>query len=83
MPRRVLGRTGASVSVVGFPALLCRNHEQSEVDAGIRRAMERGVNYFDVPPAYGKDGESEKEMGIGLRESTAAVIFALLQNEVR
>ena len=67
MPRRVLGRTGATVSVVGFPGLLCRNHEQGEVNAGIRRAMERGLNYFDVAPAYGRDGEAEVEMGIGLQ----------------
>jgi predicted aldo/keto reductase-like oxidoreductase len=63
----VLGRTGADVSVVTFPGLALKHHAQAESTAGLRRAIERGVNYFDVAPAYGQDGECEIKMGEGLK----------------
>ncbi len=65
LPRRVLGRTGQKLSVVGFPGLALIHHGQAECTAGIRAAMERGVNYYDVAPAYG-NGQCETKMGIGL-----------------
>jgi len=67
VPRRLLGRTGREVSVVGFPGLALMHHEQDECTAGLHRAFERGINYFDVAPAYGKDGACEIRMGIGLQ----------------
>jgi len=66
VPRRVLGRTGREVSVVGFPGLALIHHDQEESTAGLHRAFERGINYFDVAPAYG-NGECEIKMGIGLQ----------------
>ncbi len=67
VPRRVLGRTGREVSVVGFPGLALTHHEQKEATAGLHKAFERGINYFDVAPAYGKDGKCEIQMGVGLQ----------------
>lgn len=66
VPRRVLGRTGFAVSVAGFPGLVLRSHDQAETTAAVRRALERGVNYFDVAPAYGRDGECEVKLGVAL-----------------
>ncbi len=66
IPRRVMGRTGFAVSVVGFPGLALRNHDQAESTAKVREAFEKGVNYFDVAPAYGKDGECEIKLGAAL-----------------
>jgi len=63
MPRRLLGRTGARVSVVGFPGLALMHLDQAGSNASIRHAISRGINYFDVAPAYGKDGECEIKMG--------------------
>jgi aryl-alcohol dehydrogenase-like predicted oxidoreductase len=65
LPRRVLGRTGQKLSVVGFPGLALIHYEQEKCTAGLRSALERGVNYFDVAPAYG-NGQCETKMGIGL-----------------
>jgi len=65
VPRRVLGRTGQKLSVVGFPGLALVHYEQPECTAGLRSALERGINYFDVAPAYGR-GQCETKMGIGL-----------------
>ena len=67
MPRRLLGRTGQEVSVVGFPGLALTHHEQDECSAGLHKAFEQGINYFDVAPAYGKNGACEIRMGIGLQ----------------
>ena len=66
LPRRVLGRTGEKISVVGFPGLALSNYDQERCNAGLLDAFERGVNYYDVAPAYGRDGDCEKKMGIGL-----------------
>jgi predicted aldo/keto reductase-like oxidoreductase len=65
MPRRVLGRTGERASIVGFPGLALVHYDQDRCTAGIHHALGRGVNYFDVAPAYGK-GYAEIKMGIGL-----------------
>lgn len=65
LPRRALGQTGAMLSVVGFPGLALIHYDQTESTAGLHAAVDRGANYFDVAPAYGK-GECETKMGIGL-----------------
>ena len=67
LPRRVLGRTGEKVSVVGFPGLALTHYDQDRCNAGLLDAFKRGINYYDVAPAYGKDGICEVKMGIGLK----------------
>ena len=66
LPRRVLGRTGEKISVVGFPGLALRHYDQGRCNKGLLNAFKRGINYYDVAPAYGRDGECEIKMGIGL-----------------
>jgi len=66
LPRRPLGRAGVNLSVVGFPGLALVHHDQERCTAGVRNAWERGVNYFDVAPAYG-NGEGERKLGIALQ----------------
>jgi len=66
LPRRTLGRTGKKVSIVGFPGLALSHYDQDRCNAGLLDAFDRGVNYYDVAPAYGRDGDCEKKMGIGL-----------------
>lgn len=66
LPRRTLGRTGQKLSVVGFPGLALIHYDQPQCTAGLRSALDRGVNYFDVAPAYG-NGQCETKMGIGLQ----------------
>jgi aryl-alcohol dehydrogenase-like predicted oxidoreductase len=63
VPRRVLGRTGKKLSVVGFPGLALNQCEQKQATEGVHKAFDRGINYFDVAPAY---GASETKMGIAL-----------------
>ena len=65
LPRRTLGRTGMKVSVVGFPGLALTKLDQEKATAALHRAFDRGVNFFDVAPAYG-NGDAEIKMGMGL-----------------
>jgi len=66
LPRREVGRTGIKASIVGFPGLALIHQDQDPCTAAIHSAFKRGVNYFDVAPAYGK-GDAEIKMGIGLQ----------------
>jgi predicted aldo/keto reductase-like oxidoreductase len=66
LPRRKLGRTGQELSVVGFPGLALIHYEQPRCNAAVCDAFDRGVNYFDVAPAYG-NGECETKLGISLQ----------------
>ena len=83
MPRRVLGRTGEKVSVVGFPGLALRHYDQHRCNAGLRDALYRGMNYFDVAPAYGRDGECEIKMGIGLEGLDRSRMFLACKTKMR
>lgn len=75
LPRRKLGRTGEVISTVGFPGLSLRNYSQEEGTAKLHDAFEQGLNYYDVAPAYGKDGECEIKMGIGMEGMNRDKIF--------
>ena len=67
LARRVLGKTGTTLPVVGFPGLALQRHPEAECKTLLRQAMDQGVNYFDVAPSYGRDGECETKMGVGLQ----------------
>jgi predicted aldo/keto reductase-like oxidoreductase len=66
LPRRDVGRTGIKASIVGFPGLALIHQDQDPCTAAIHDAFQRGVNYFDVAPAYG-NGDAEIKMGMGLQ----------------
>ena len=82
LPRRVLGRTGKKLSIVGFPGLALIHYDQNRCNAGLHSAFERGVNYFDVAPAYG-NGEAEIKMGIGLQGLDRSQIFLACKTKMR
>lgn len=63
LPRRVLGRTGAEISIIGFPGFALPRLSQEESNTAMRRAYDLGCNYFDVAPAY---GDAEVKMGPAL-----------------
>ena len=77
MERRILGRTGLSVSALGFGCgdvggLMVRG-TPADQERGIARALELGINYFDTAPSYGS-GESEKNLGRVLRTLRPEVV---------
>ncbi len=84
MPRRVLGRTGRSVSIIGFPGLSLsqKEYDQARCTQALHDAFARGVNYFDVAPAYGR-GLCETRMGIGLQGIDRSRIFLACKTNKR
>jgi aryl-alcohol dehydrogenase-like predicted oxidoreductase len=76
MESRSLGKTGLTVSTLGFGCgnvggLIIRG-TPAERERAVARAMELGVNYFDTAPSYG-DGESERNLGQVLKALRARV----------
>ena|SRR5437868_6121413 len=66
MEKRVFGRTGIELSVLGFGCgavggLMVRGDPRDQ-ERTITRAIGAGVNYFDTAVQYG-NGESEKNLG--------------------
>jgi predicted aldo/keto reductase-like oxidoreductase len=55
------------VSVVAFAGLALSHYEQEECTAGVHRAFDQGLNYYDVAPAYGQNGECEIKLGVALQ----------------
>lgn len=64
LARRRFGRTDIEVSVVAFSGLMLSAMTQERADKAVARAVEEGVNIFDVAPAY---GSAEEKMGPALK----------------
>ncbi|MEJ5238775.1 aldo/keto reductase [Limisphaera sp. VF-2] len=82
LPRRRLGRTNVNLSIVGFPGLALIHYEQDRCTAAVRDALERGVNYFDVAPAYG-NGQCETKLGMALQGVDRARYFLACKTKKR
>src|SRR6266446_1201130 len=70
VPRRVLGRTGLEVSVLGFGTaplgdLFARLDDATAI-AAVERAFGLGVNLLDTSPLYGR-GLAEHRCGTAIR----------------
>lgn len=66
LPRRALGKTGEKLSIVGLGGLSLMRGTQQETNELVAEAVDRGVNYFDVAPAYGR-GKAEEMLGPALK----------------
>lgn len=51
--KRSLGQTGAMLSVIGFSGLAMKDVTAELASQSVELAINYGVNYFDVAPAYG------------------------------
>ena len=84
MELRTFGLTNQRVSALGFgggpagvpnylmPWDSSASDTQAQVERAVRRALERGITYFDTAPSYG-DGRSETNLGrtvagLGIRD---------------
>ena len=79
MEYTTLGRTGLNVSRVGFGGggigQVWGATTRDEAVKAVHRALDLGVNFFDVAPAYG-DGKAEEALGLALEGRTEDVIIA-------
>ena len=69
-------RGGVDLSVIGFGGIVVTEQDQADADRCVAEAFDRGVNYFDVAPSYGEDGEAEKKLGIALKPYRERVFLA-------
>ncbi len=74
MPKR-LYKDDVKLSVIGFGAIVLMGQEQKAANSEVARAFDRGVNYFDVAPSYGK-GEAEEKLGPALKPYRDKVFLA-------
>ena len=74
MQQRELGKTGLTVSALGFGCGavggLMVEGEPSEQRQAVERALDAGITYFDTAASYG-DGKSETNLGRVLKELNA------------
>ncbi len=73
LPRRPLGRTGESLSIIGLGGLVLSQEEQETANQIVREAVDHGINYFDVAPSY---GNAEDRMGPALKPFRDGVFLA-------
>jgi 1-deoxyxylulose-5-phosphate synthase len=65
-PRRELGRTGFTATILGIGDLADRNVPIDRCVATVHRAMDAGLNLIDTAPNY-EDGYSEQIVGAALK----------------
>ena len=64
IPKRTLGKTGEKLSIVGFGGIMLNDNSQEFANEMVAKAVEMGVNYFDVAPKY---GNAEERLGPALQ----------------
>ena len=79
MEYAILGRTGLQVSRAGFGGggigQVWGPTTEAEAIRSVHRALDLGINFFDVAPAYG-DGKAEAALGQALQGRPEPVIIA-------
>jgi len=73
MQYRTLGKTGQSLSIIGFGGILVRDVDSAEASRLVGRAIDVGINYFDVAPSY---GNAQDMLGPALEPYRANVFLA-------
>ncbi|MBI1929713.1 aldo/keto reductase [Candidatus Poribacteria bacterium] len=84
LPHRILGRTGVSVSALGFGAapLGISRADATFFERTLHEAIDLGINYIDVAPAYG-DGEEKLGPVIKERRDEVFLVTKTLLREPR
>lgn len=73
MEKRRLGKTNGILSVVGFGGIVVMDEEPASAKRIVARAIDRGINYFDVAPSY---GNAEERLGPALEPYRDSVFLA-------
>lgn len=73
VPRRVLGKTGEKVSVVGLGGAIAVAGNPGKAEAVVSRALDLGINYVDTAAGY---GDSEENIGRVMRERREEAFLA-------
>jgi len=73
LEKRSLGRTGEKLSLIGFGGVVVWGATPQQADEWVGRAVDTGVNYFDVAPSY---GNAETMLGPALKPYLKKVFLA-------
>ena len=73
-----LGKTGLEVSAVVFGGIINMDETQAQANDYVARAIDAGVNYFDVAPTY---GDAEERLGPALAPYRKDVFLACKTEE--
>ena len=65
MKKRILGKTGWEISIIGFGAIKLPLLTQKECDVILNSAIDGGINFVDTADCY---GDSEEKIGRALRQ---------------
>ncbi len=64
LPKRQYGRTKENLSIIGFGGMVVKDVTLKEAANFVAKAIDRGVNYFDVAPYY---GNAQQRLGPALK----------------
>ena len=73
LPKRLLGKTGYRVSILGLGGMTVRGIEQQRAHKLVIDSIDKGVNYFDVAPTY---GDAELKFGPALKPYRDKIFLA-------
>jgi predicted aldo/keto reductase-like oxidoreductase len=79
MEKRILGKTGERLSILGFGGIVAAQVNQKDANNYVAEAIDGGVNYFDVAPTY---FDAEDRLGPAL-EGKRNNIFLACKTEDR
>lgn len=78
IPTRVLGKTGARVSILAFGAgsRFLQYQEEDQAVGALTKALDLGITYIDTSDDYGKDHLSERRVGMVIKGRRDKVFLA-------
>ena len=78
LEKRSLGRTGETLSILGFGGIVVMDATPEEASQRVGEAIDYGINYFDVAPSY---GDAEVRLGPALEPYRSDVFLACKTTE--
>lgn len=76
--KRSLGKTGEKLSMLGFGGIVVMDVSPEEATMQVKKAIDAGINYFDVAPSY---GDAEIKLGPALEPYRDNVFLACKTGE--
>jgi aryl-alcohol dehydrogenase-like predicted oxidoreductase len=78
LPTRVLGRTGAKVSILAFGtgSRFLQYKEEDKAIEALTKALDLGITYIDTADEYGKERLAEKRVGMAIRARRDSIFLA-------
>ena len=73
MEKRTLGSTGENLSIIGFGGIIVMNETKKDSASFVSKAIDRGINYFDVAPGY---GNAQEMLGPALKKYRENIFLA-------